>query len=40
MKLKQFLFRSEKGEVKLDETVWLIGDMESKDSDVETLVES
>ena len=32
--------RTKKGEVKLDETVWLIGDTESKESDIETWAES
>jgi len=40
MKLKQILLGSKKGEVKLDETVWLISDMESKALDVETCAES
>lgn len=40
MKLRQRLLGTKKGEVTLDETIWLIGDVESKESDVETLAES
>jgi hypothetical protein len=39
MKLRQTLLGTKKDEVKLDETVWLIGDMESMESDVETRAE-
>jgi len=40
MKLRQRLLGNRKGEVKRDEMVWLIGDMESKALDVETWAES